>query len=118
VRGAIWQAHEAGRLPYPETYRVRVEGSSDYNAVDIVGFKKTERILKVLCIGLGEMTPNERMERFSLVLVETMLWSQFTLFGSQNEDQNYENQNHNGDWKSHVICVVFDAVCAERLGTG
>lgn len=84
VRGAIWNAQEAGELPYPEADRVTAGGSDD-NSPDIVAFQETERVLRALCAGLSEMTPDERKERFSLVLVETVLWSQFTLSGTQNK---------------------------------
>lgn len=67
VRWPIWQAQVEGQLPSDDT----------------LSFQKTWRALKVLSRRFGTLTPADRLERFSMVLVENVLWSQFTVAGSQ-----------------------------------
>ena len=69
VHWPIWQAQAEGKLP----------------SADTLSFQETERVLKVLSSRFGKLTPADRLERFSMVLVETVLWSQFTVAGSQCE---------------------------------
>ena len=69
VRGAIWRAQASGELPKADT----------------ASYQETERVLRVLSGRFGKLTPDDRLERFPVVLVETVLWSQFTLTGAQNK---------------------------------
>jgi hypothetical protein len=90
VRGAIWQAQAAGEVP----------------TADAASFQKTERVLQSLSVRLGKLTPADRLERFSVVLVETVLWSQFTLTGSQSK----VDVDVDGPLAGHLVVVTDDPV--------
>lgn len=67
VRSEIWDAQALGKVPGYET----------------VSYQETERVLKVLGSRFSKLNPDGHAQRFSMVLVETVLWSQFDLNGSQ-----------------------------------
>lgn len=67
VRSAIWQAQAQGKLP----------------ACEAVNYQETERVLKVLGSRFSKLNTDDQTLSFSVVLVETVLWSQFQLSDSQ-----------------------------------
>lgn len=67
VRWPIWQAQAAGQLPSDET----------------LSFQKTARVLMSLNSRFGALTPADRAEQFSMILVENVLWSQFNVKDSK-----------------------------------
>jgi len=69
VRAPIWQAQDEGQLPQ----------------ADAVSLQETVRVLRALSDRFSKMTPADRLEQFSMVLVESVLWSQFTVASSQSE---------------------------------
>jgi hypothetical protein len=78
VTGAIWKAQQAGELPWPDTERMMATGPYR-KALDAAAFGKIQQALRNLGAAMGQMTPGDHTERFSLVLVEQALWSRFTL---------------------------------------
>ena len=69
VRSAIWQAQAQGKLP----------------AYEAVTYQETERVLKVLGSRFSKLSTDDQAQRFSVVLVETVLWSQFNPRGSEHK---------------------------------
>lgn len=78
VTGAIWRAQQEGLLPPPDTSRITARGKRR-EILDAMAFQKTERTIRALGAELGNMTPDGQVGRFSFVLVETALWTQFTV---------------------------------------
>ena len=69
VRSEIWQAQALGKLP----------------AYEAVTYQETEYVLKVLGSRFSKLNTDDQSQSFSVVLVETVLWSQFSHSGSQYE---------------------------------
>ena len=69
VRSAIWQAQAQGKLP----------------AYEAVTYQETERVLKVLGSRFSKLNTDDQAQGFSVVLVETVLWSQFNPRGSEHK---------------------------------
>jgi hypothetical protein len=90
VRGAIWQAQASGELPPDET----------------ISFQETERTLKALGDRLGKLTPAGRLESFSVVLVEKMLWSRYNITDAQSEVA----VDVEGPMPGHLVVVTDEPV--------
>ena len=78
VTGAIWRAQQEGKLPPPDTARITARGKRR-QILDAMAYQKAERAIRALGAELGETTPDGRVGKFSIVLVETVLWTRFRL---------------------------------------
>lgn len=76
VTGAIWDAQQAGTLPMPDKERIVARGKQR-ELLELVAYQKTRRSIRALDAAIHKVDVEHSSETFSLVLVETALWSNF-----------------------------------------
>jgi hypothetical protein len=80
VKGAMWRAQKAGLLPPPDKERLAATGKTR-ELLDLRAYQEAQKSLMALGTGLAEMAPDGESAHFSMVLVETCLWTQFNVSG-------------------------------------
>lgn len=78
VTGAIQTAQRHGRLPGPDIERLLATGAQR-RSLDAAAFRQTEQSLHRLGAWIGDRTADADTEQFALVLVETGLWTRFSI---------------------------------------
>ena len=78
VNGAIFRAQQAGKLPGPDTERLTATGAYR-KELDAAAFEKTKQALHRLGVRMSREAAMGRTEQFSMVLVENVLWSWFSI---------------------------------------
>lgn len=76
VTGAIWEAQKAGALPMPDKERIVARGKTR-ELLETVAYQKTRRAIRALDAAVQKLNADQKLTPFSLVLVETALWSNF-----------------------------------------
>jgi hypothetical protein len=102
VYAEIWRAQRAGELPSPDA----AQGSPDQRAPDLIAFEQAAHALKTLGDRFGSAASDVTSERFSLVLVESVLWTQFEFSGA---DQRVDI-DASGPAKDDLVLVTGEPV--------
>lgn len=78
VSGAIWEAEKAGKLPWPDMEHLTATGPYR-EQLDAAAFARTEQALNELGDNLGRLTAEGHTEEFAMVMIDSGMWSKFTL---------------------------------------
>lgn len=105
VYAPIWRAQEAGALPPYEISRWVATGS-ERKLLDALAYEKVDRALRALGAGIGETAADKWMQQFSLVLVESALWTRFAV----SHIQQIVDVNMSGPGEGDLVVVTGEPV--------